>query len=103
MAGSGDELEARRPRSRGGGRIKLLAIWERDGGICWLCKDYVDLEFEEGTRDHIVTHAQGGSNWPWNLRLAHRECNELRGNPDPSQVAIDILLSRADLTKRKPI
>jgi len=78
------------PRKRGGNRyITIEQLWERDEGICWLCEDYVDLEFDEPTRDHVIPHAQGGSDHPSNLKLAHRECNEVRGNePMTAQAAL---------------
>jgi 5-methylcytosine-specific restriction endonuclease McrA len=76
------------PRRRGGNRfITLEQLWQRDNGICWLCKDYVDLELDEPTRDHVIPYAQGGSDRPENLKLAHRECNEVRGNEPVTAIA----------------
>lgn len=81
-------------RRRGGSRlITMRELWERDEGVCWLCEDYVDLELDEPTRDHVLPYAQGGSDDPSNLRLAHRECNEMRGN-EPMSAVIAILQNR---------
>lgn len=61
--------------------ISIEKLWERDGGICWLCQDYVDLEEDEATRDHVIPFSRGGTSSKSNLRLAHGECNRIRGNP----------------------
>lgn len=66
----------------------LLKFWTKAGGICWLCGLPVPLK--EATRDHKVPKSRGGSNGLFNLGLAHRACNQLRGNdlagPDNERV-----------------
>jgi 5-methylcytosine-specific restriction endonuclease McrA len=51
-------------------------IVERDGARCWICgeRGYPPLM----TADHVVPLADGGNNWPTNLRCAHRSCNYKR-------------------------
>lgn len=61
------------------------SIYERDGSICQLCDEPVDLDLDaraamSATLDHIVPRSLGGTNEPANLRLAHRACNSKRGN-----------------------
>lgn len=65
--------------------IKLSSLWERDGGMCWLCDqpvphpDTSTAREMQATRDHVVPSAFGGSSNKSNLKLAHRSCNEMRG------------------------
>jgi 5-methylcytosine-specific restriction endonuclease McrA len=37
------------------------------------------VEMKDASRDHIVPFSEGGHNSPSNIRLAHKECNGLRG------------------------
>lgn len=60
----------------------------RDGTACAICGDPLDRHLRDPlhgkyiTFDHIIPRRDGGSDALTNLRLAHRRCNELRGN-DP--------------------
>lgn len=61
-----------------------LALYERDGWMCQLCMLAVDptahyLSPRAPTLDHIQPRARGGSDFPGNLRLACRDCNNKRG------------------------
>lgn len=64
------------------------AIYERDGYICQLCGDPVDLtdDPQRGplapSLDHIIPRSKGGGHESSNLRTAHRLCNALRGDRD---------------------
>lgn len=69
------------------------AIYKRDRWVCWLCNKSVDRDAEYShdnynplypSLDHVIPRSQGGTDEPDNLRLAHVECNSLRGAPDPS-------------------
>jgi 5-methylcytosine-specific restriction endonuclease McrA len=42
----------------------------RDGGVCHLCG-----RPGATSADHVVALADGGGNWPSNLRAAHPHCN----------------------------
>ncbi len=53
-------------------REKLLA---RDGKLCYWCGAPMD----EPTIEHLIPRSMGGTHRMSNLRLAHRECNMLRG------------------------
>lgn len=61
---------------------------DRDGAVCWLCGNDVDLTAPHGSGwagsvDHVVPRARGGGNEDRNLRLAHRLCNSRRGSRVP--------------------
>ena len=69
----------------------LEKVYERDGGICYLCGgmcSWSDYEIKDGviiygnnypSRDHVVPKSKGGKNEWNNIRLAHRICNTLKG------------------------
>lgn len=62
-------------------------IYERDGWLCQLCFEPTSRRYEHDdplspTLDHIVAQANGGSDDPENLRLAHAICNSERGTGD---------------------
>lgn len=62
-----------------------LAIYRRDDWTCRVCTEPVDQELPPNdtwaaTLDHIIPRAQGGTDDPANLRLAHRWCNSVRGD-----------------------
>jgi 5-methylcytosine-specific restriction enzyme A len=48
----------------------VAMIVVRDGGICHICGG-----LGATSADHVVPLADGGSNWPQNLRAAHAHCN----------------------------
>lgn len=50
-------------------------VIKRDGGMCHLC-DRPGAE----TADHVVPHSHGGGVDYANLKAAHRECNQIRGD-----------------------
>lgn len=64
-----------------------LAIYERDGWVCHLCKREVEPTLHPNhtfaaTLDHIEPRSLTlfPDDSPANLRLAHRSCNSRRGN-----------------------
>lgn len=77
----------RRYRARGDFKISpriRFEIYERDGWLCHLCGDPVDvdlhyLEAGAATLDHVIPQSVARDDSPENLRLAHRSCNSLRG------------------------
>jgi hypothetical protein len=54
------------------------AIWERDGGICQLCRGPVAFGPKMDI-DHIIAIRMGGTDDPSNLRTTHDVCNRTRG------------------------
>jgi 5-methylcytosine-specific restriction endonuclease McrA len=64
--------------------MKLRDLFRRDKGRCHLCGQPVRRG--EGTRDHLVPRSPGGKNGKLNIRLAHADCNQLRGaSPLPAE------------------
>lgn len=63
-----------------------VGIYERDHWMCWLCRDDVDrtligsMSPWRPSLDHVVPRAQGGSDDPDNLNLAHWWCNSARSD-----------------------
>ena len=58
---------------------KLLALYERDGGICQLCGRPVSVNGANGaTIDHIIPRSKGGVDYPSNWQLAHIRCNSTK-------------------------
>jgi len=53
-------------------------IYERDRGICWLCR--LPVEKKAMTLDHVVPLSKGGPHTEANLALAHRSCNSSKGS-----------------------
>lgn len=72
--------------------ITLEKVFERDGGLCWICGkpcDWSDYRIKSNgvfiagnnypSKDHIIALAKGGLHEWGNIRLAHRLCNSKRG------------------------
>jgi hypothetical protein len=54
-------------------KVSYPAIWERDGGICYLCGqpiDRSDVHF-----DHVIPLSKGGTHTEDNIRATHSRCN----------------------------
>lgn len=66
----------RRARLRGATveRVDRLIVYERDGGICGICKAPVPID--RFHLDHIVPLAKGGEHSYANTQPAHPRCNE---------------------------
>jgi 5-methylcytosine-specific restriction endonuclease McrA len=75
---------ARKRRQVGRKSIKRVAIFERDGYICWMCDMQCDPTVhvphpDAPTVDHLVPQSLGGTHDPDNLATACFTCNSLRG------------------------
>ena len=57
--------------------VNPQVVFERDGGICRICKKAVVQS--DISMDHIVPMSLGGGYLYTNLQLAHRRCNSKRG------------------------
>lgn len=71
--------QRRRARIRAArvGKVDLKAVYERDKGICHICKQPVpdgELSF-----DHVIPLAKGGAHSNDNLAVAHLLCNIRKG------------------------
>lgn len=67
-----------------GARLSLAQLGDRDGWRCHLCRRRVNRRLvsphpRSGTFDHLIPVADGGTDSPENLALAHRDCNTRRG------------------------
>lgn len=65
-------------------RVDRRAIILRDGGMCQLCGQPVDLtarvpQYWAATMDHAIPLAKGGTHEPANVQLAHFICNSRKG------------------------
>lgn len=56
----------------------ILRIHADFKGICALCGEYVELK--QASRDHIIPRSAGGGNGRDNIQLAHKYCNNLKGD-----------------------
>jgi len=56
----------------------LDGVFESWKGICWICDKRVKRTV--ASRDHIIPKSHGGPNHAANYALAHKICNERRGN-----------------------
>lgn len=57
-------------------KIPLTRLYDRCGGICYLCKRHIPVE--EATRDHHLPAVLGGPYEWYNFRLACVSCNQKR-------------------------
>jgi 5-methylcytosine-specific restriction endonuclease McrA len=60
-------------------------VLARDGAVCWLCNDAIDLSLLRTSRmgatlDHVIPISKGGADSLDNLRLAHWICNNKKSN-----------------------
>ena len=68
--------------------ITLEKVYERDGGICWICGNPTDLSDRRWgpcgpnypSVDHVVPLAKGGSHTWANVKLAHHKCNSVKSD-----------------------
>ncbi|MGY1773512.1 HNH endonuclease [Blastococcus sp. SYSU D00813] len=64
--------------------IDVKALWERDGGLCGICDEPIELELRWPdpmclTVDHVIALADGGLHEPANAQPAHMRCNARKG------------------------
>lgn len=65
--------------------ISARTLYERDGGVCWICGGMCDINADPNSNlypsvDHMIPQSMGGMDTLDNVRLAHRICNSLRSN-----------------------
>lgn len=79
-AKNGIYVQRRRARKQGAAvveKISLAALYERDAGVCHICKKKV--AWRDKSMDHLVPLSKGGDHSWVNVALAHRVCNSRRG------------------------
>lgn len=75
--------------------ITLQKLYERDGGVCWVCGKPCNYEADPNNNeypsiDHVIPIADGGKDLWENIRLAHRYCNSLRYFSEPETEPVNI-------------
>lgn len=83
--------ECRAQRQKHGISAKMLA--RRDGTDCGICGEPIDMSLRapdpsSPSIDRIVARFRGGSDDPENLQLAHRRCNQSKGDLLPAEQAV---------------
>jgi len=96
----------RRPISTKQIRARLLRdarrqLWEEQNGCCWWCGKEIDLYLDPNhplaaTIDHLIPVSVGGKDVLSNLVVAHRVCNEARGNRMPPASALKVRMRAAE-------
>lgn len=83
-------LQRRRNSARRYSRVRHIEVgrWrricERDGYVCWICRELIDPTLKQPhpgapTCDHVIPVSQGGPDEDSNLKAAHYRCNNRRG------------------------
>jgi hypothetical protein len=65
--------------------VDALVIFDRDKGICGICKLSVERDSDWHV-DHVVPLAKGGEHSYANTQLAHGSCNRAKGARSPPQL-----------------
>ncbi|HYG87748.1 MAG TPA: HNH endonuclease [Azospirillum sp.] len=68
---------------------QLMGILQ--GGRCFYCGEPVGVK---ATFDHVIPQAYGGVDEPGNIVLAHRRCNQLKGDRLPTAEEVERLLTQ---------
>lgn len=82
-------------RTLGKYALSVFQLADRDGARCHICGKRVDMKMsgmapKGPTVDHLIPVADGGTNDPANLALAHRDCNVRRGVGGITQLRLAI-------------
>lgn len=62
--------------------VNPRAVYNRDGGVCWLCRRQVPRIVGDPlspSLDHVIPLVRGGEHSYANVRLAHSICNARKG------------------------
>jgi 5-methylcytosine-specific restriction endonuclease McrA len=59
-------------------RVDPSVVFERDGGVCGICRAAVDIN-ETWHIDHVIPLSKGGAHSYSNVQLAHARCNCSKG------------------------
>ncbi len=62
----------------------IKALYAKQGGLCVYCDVPLGTKYHV---DHIQPLSRGGSNWPANLQLTCRQCNNHKRATDPIEYA----------------
>jgi 5-methylcytosine-specific restriction endonuclease McrA len=67
-------------------RIDPLVVFDRDNGICGICKHHIRGKYE---LDHIMPLSKGGNHTYKNIQLAHPKCNRKKHNKTEATMITD--------------
>lgn len=75
------------------GVIDYVQVWDRDGGICWICGDSVDPSLtypnpKYRSWDHVTPLSKGGTHTMDNLALSHLRCNTSKKDKIPDRLPV---------------
>lgn len=56
------------------------ALWDKSGGICWLCEEPLNRSADDIHLDHDLPESEGGPTEASNLNLTHASCNKAKRN-----------------------
>ena len=82
-----DYSRARQARKRGAPvveDIRRADIWERDGGICYLCG--LPCDPDNWHLEHLIPLSRGGNHSADNVAASHPECNRAKGTRTPDEL-----------------
>jgi len=74
-------------------------LWQKSGGICFLCADEINEAGEDLVPDHDIPEAEEGETNAGNLNLVHSSCNSFKRNHPTVDVRPFLKLTR--LIKKK--
>jgi 5-methylcytosine-specific restriction endonuclease McrA len=57
----------------------IRKLYYIDGGVCYLCEKPIKF-ISQASADHVIPLSRGGPNHPSNKRLAHKSCNNDKGD-----------------------
>jgi 5-methylcytosine-specific restriction endonuclease McrA len=72
-------------------REDYLLMEIAQGGLCFHCGKPVG---GAATDDHLIPRAYGGADVPGNVVLAHRRCNQLKGDRLPTAEEVERLVAQ---------
>lgn len=75
------EMSEARAVKRGARIVEFVdarKVWERDNGVCYLCR--LPVELLKMSIDHVVPLSKGGEHSYSNCRLSHATCNRKKYN-----------------------
>lgn len=53
-------------------------MYSNQNAICYICNKY--MTFKDASVDHVIPLSKGGSSEEENLKLAHKDCNDKKGD-----------------------
>jgi 5-methylcytosine-specific restriction endonuclease McrA len=64
-------------------RVHRSKVWERDSGICHICRQSADPQAWD--LEHVIPISKGGMHAYSNVRVSHPSCNRQKWDSDPRE------------------